>query len=374
MSLLARISRIAPRFSFPALLVALALTGCSTQKAAKSGPVFFPPAPNPPKVQFLMSINDSSDVEEKKSSFSLLLTGTSEESKVRPIGKPYGVAAGNGKIYVCDSGMNMIEIIDLKAKTFERLKGDVNIGKLKKPINLTLDSAGNLFVADTNRREILMYDAEGNYLRAYGKELQIKPVDVAVDAEFVYALDLLSNEIKVIDRKSGELVRAFAKDLLYMPSNMTTDANDFIYVSNVGHGNVTKIDKDGHLLASYGKLGDAFGEFGRPKGVAVDNTGRIYVADAMFYNVQVFSDKGRLLMFFGDPGLLAGSLNLPAGITVTRDNLDFYQKLAAPGFILEQIIIVGNQYGNSKISIYGLGEMKGAEGAPAAKPAEQKKP
>ena len=348
------------------------LAGCAADKVAKT-PVFYPPPPNPPRIQFLMCISDSSAVTERKSSLAKILSGDEEDGK--PIGKPYGVTVGRGKIYVADSGINTVQIIDLKKKTFEYLKGDMKLGKLKKPINLTLDSSGNLYVADTSRKEILMYDPEGNFLRTYGKELQMKPVDVAVDNEFIFALDIRNNEIKVISRKTGELVRAIGKTSLSIPTNMTLDSKDFLYVTNVGYGNVTKLDKDGHLIATYGKLGDLFGEFARPRGVSVDQQGRIYVADAQFYNVQIFNKEGRLLMFFGDPGITDGSMNLPAGVTTTRENLDYFQQLAAPGFILEDIVIVTNQYGDSKVSIYGLGEMKGAEkqadGTEATMPAEK---
>lgn len=338
--------------------IALVVAGCAAGKTAKA-PVFFPPLPNPPRIQFLMGISDSSDVMEKKSTLSTILSGDEPDGK--PIGKPYGVTTGNGKIYVADSGINTVQIIDLKNKTFEYLKGDKKQGKLKKPINLTLDSSGNLYVADTSRKEILMYDVEGNFVKTYGKELQMKPVDVAIDNEFIFALDIKNNEIKVISRKNGELVRTIGKEALSIPTNMTMDANNFLYVTNVGYGNVAKLDKDGHLIATFGKLGDLFGEFARPRGVSVDHQGRIYVADAQFYNVQIFNETGRLLMFFGDPGVTDGSMNLPAGVTTTKDNLDYFQKLAAPGFILDSIVIVTNQYGNSKVAIYGLGEMKGGE-------------
>ena len=352
------------RFPFIAVLMACALSGCAAPKAV-TAPVFYPPQPNLPRMQFLMAINESTDVEEKKTTFALVMTGGGDGDRVKPIGKPYGVTTGRGKIYVADSGINTVEIIDLKNKTFEYLKGDKNIGKLRKPINLTLDTSGNLYVVDTARKEILMYDAEGNFVRTYGKELQMKPVDVAVDNDSIYALDLTNNEIKVINRKSGEMERSIGKGDLSIPTNMTIDSKGFLYVTNVGHGNVTKFDRDGNLLATIGKLGNLFGEFARPRGVAVDSQGRMYVADAQFYNVQVFNENGRLLMFFGDPGLTPGSMNLPADIATSKENLDYFQQLAAPGFMLEEIIFVTNQYGDAKVAIYGLGEMKGGE-----KPAE----
>lgn len=286
-----------------------------------------------------------------------------------------------GKIYVCDIGVGNVVIIDPIKKSFEYLKGNTNVGKLKKPANIAADADENLYVADVARKEIVVYNSAGNFIRAFGKETDMKPTDVAVDGDLVYVLDLQkkNNEIKIFDRKSGELKQSIGKmaangEGLDMPTNFTFDNNGFLYATNSGSGKVIKFDKDGHILLSFGELGDVIGKFSRPKGIAVDHENRIYVVDGGNQNVQVFSEKGRLLIFFGDPGLLRGSLNLPVSISVTRDNLEYYQKLAAPGFILEAVMLITNQYGAEKISIYGLGQMQGAEsGAEQIKAATEKK-
>jgi hypothetical protein len=122
-----------------------------------------------------------------------------------------------------------------------------------------------------------------------------------------------------------------------------------------------KLDRDGHVLLSFGELGDAFGQFGRPRGITVDKEGIIYVADASHQNVQMFNGKGRLLMFFGDPGLPDGSLNLPAHVAVSYDNLEYFQKLADPSFVVEKVVFVTNQFGPAKLSIYGFGHPRGVE-------------
>jgi hypothetical protein len=122
-----------------------------------------------------------------------------------------------------------------------------------------------------------------------------------------------------------------------------------------------KYDIDGNFLGALGKMGDKAGSFARPKGVAVDQEGRIYVVDAGLNAVQVFDDQMRLLIYFGWPGLEAGSLNLPSGIAVTKENIDIYQKFAAPGFQVENLIFVVSQFGQEfnipRISVYGLGHM-----------------
>ena len=67
--------------------------------------------------------------------------------------------------------------------------------------------------------------------------------------------------------------------------------------------------------------------------------------------------------------LAAGALNLPAGIALTTEDLDYFQTLADPDFILEQVIFVTNQMGDAKVSIYGLGHKKGAAPTSTAAPA-----
>lgn len=346
------------------LLLLLTLSGCA-EKIVKSAPVFFPPPPNPPRIQYLMGISSSTDIEDKKSNFVFIATGKEEVNATKSISKPYGITSHNGKIYLCDIGVGNVIIIDLAQKSFEYLKGNYNVGKLKKPANLAVDKDGNLYVADVLRHEVVVFNAAGDFLRAFGKEEDMKPSDVAVDGESVYVLDIQKNrnEIRIFDRQSGRLLRSIGKSTaeqegLAIPTNFTLDRKGFIYTTNAGSGKIIKLDRDGHILLSFGEMGDIIGKFARPKGIAVDYEDRIYVVDGGLQNVQIFNDKGRLLAFFGDPGLLRGSLNLPVGITVTRDNLDYYQKLAAPGFILEAAILVSNQYGDEKISVYGLGAMQ----------------
>jgi DNA-binding beta-propeller fold protein YncE len=348
------------------------LAGCAAPPV-KVEPVFFPPPPNPAKVQFLKSINSSRDVEEEKSNFFLILQGASKED-FKPITKPYGITYNKGKLYVCDiQGLKVI-IIDLINKKFDYLKGNVGYGQLKKPLNLAVGSDGNIYVADVVRKEVVMYDSAGVFIKTYGKGIVKKPVDVAVDDSSLYILDLADNDIKVVDLKSGDLERSIGSGEgktpgLALPTNLSMDSKGYIYATNVGTSSVTKLDKDGHIISTFGKMGDSFGDFVRPKGITVDSQGRIFVVDGGIQNVQVFNENARLLMFFGNPPLKVGALDLPAGIATTTDNLDFYQKLAAPGFVVEEVIFVTNQQGASTISIYGLGHMEGA----VEPPKEEKK-
>jgi sugar lactone lactonase YvrE len=353
------------------LLLALAvcaLQGCAgSRPQADEAPVFFPPLPNAPRLQYLTHIENSKEFAGQKDKFSLFVYGATEEEKVRRIHKPFGIKTHNGKIYVSDLGASNIVIIDPAEMTFSDLKGNYSLGKLMKPASLAIDEEGRIYVADTMRKDIVVYNAEGDYLTAYGKELGIKPVDVEVDDKFIYVLDLPSNEIKVLDRKTGKYLRSIGKadgkgEGIALATAMTLGPDGLLYVSNAGSGRVLKYDRDGHLLDAFGEMGDSFGMFARPKGLDVDELGQIYVVDGGHQNVQIFSAEQRLLLFFGDPGLnpefRRGVLNLPTDIAVTRDNLEFFKRYADPAFEVEKLLFVINQYGPHKVAVYGLGQLR----------------
>ncbi len=352
-------------FFLGAIFLVATFSGCAQKVQLDAKPVFFPPPPNPPRIQYLTSISGAKDIEGEKKSFALVVIGGKKAAKEIRFIKPYGITTANGKIYICDMGLADVIAIDPDQKTLTGIKGNYNVGKLKKPVNVALDAEGRMYVADILRREVVVYSPQGDFVAGFGKELDMKPADVAVDDERIYVLDIKGNEIKVLDRKTGKYLESIGKetdglDRLSIPTNMHMSQDGNLYVTNVGTGRVMKLDRDGHLLLTFGQLGDVVGQFARPKGIAVDDENRIFVVDGGHQNVQVFNDDARLLIFFGDPGLMRGSLNLPTSIAVSKDNLEHFQKFADPTFELEELVYVVNQYGDDKISVYGLGHQKGA--------------
>jgi len=362
------------------LFLAGALSGCAGTTASSVGPIFFPPPPDEPHVQFLTGVTSSTDLEEKQSELSRLVSGGSKT--VTRLGKPYGVAVHKGKVYVCDVAASQVVVVDFANKTMKNLNDEIGGGALKKPIGVAVDEDGNVYVADNGRKDIAVYGPDGKYLKAYGKDLDYsRIIGVAAYKEFLLALDNRLGKIFVLHRTTGELLSTIGDSPdrsknMALPNGITVDSKGNIRVVNMGNGKVKEYDLDGHMLSEFGRLGDSPGDFTRPRGVAVDNDGNIFVVDAGHQVVQAFNNERRMLGYFGKPGLPAGSLNLPAGIAVSTDNLEHFQKLAAPGFKLQQIIYVVNQYAspiNYSLAVYGLGEMEGAAERTAARKAEADK-
>jgi hypothetical protein len=63
-------------------------------------------------------------------------------------------------------------------------------------------------------------------------------------------------------------------------------------------------------------------------------------------------------MFFGGPGNDRGNLSMPTAIKIDYDNVEFFQKYAAPNFEIEYLVVVANQFGLNKVAVFGYGSLR----------------
>jgi sugar lactone lactonase YvrE len=344
------------------LALALALAGgCSTARKGPPTYTFFPPAPDEPHVQFLAAFSSDTELG-RGTSFTDFLTG--RPTGPAPLVKPYGLALRDGKLYVCDTMSGAVQVFDL-AKRRARFFLPRGEGRLQTPINITLDADGTRYIADTGRNQVLIYSKDDTYVGAMGTKDEMRPTDVAVTADRLYVTDLKGHNVRVYSKADRKLLFVVPRDpaetkgKLFSPTNLAIDKQGRLLVSDLGTFAVKVYDLEGKYLRSIGQQGVAPGLFARPKGIAVDRDGRIYVVDAATQVVQLFDADGRLLMFFGQPGSSTqGELALPAAVKVDYDSVGAFQQRAAPGFKIEYLIVVSNQFGDHKVNVYGFGSKK----------------
>ena len=345
-------------------LFSLFLSSCAAPPdKIDSGPIFYPPLPNPPRIQHLTSFSSLRDLNEP-SAFSDFLLGK-EQASQSLINKPYGVTLANGKIFAVDTRGPGYVVFDLKQQRTHTIYG-AGAGRMKKPVNITLDTEGNRFITDTERDQVLMFDKEDKFVRAFGLEGQFKPTDVVLVNDEMYVVDIKHHKIHVLSKAFGTVIREFGKagskeNELYHPTNIKMGLDGNLYISDTGNYRIQVFTPKGQYIRSIGKAGSGLGNFARPKGVALDRNSNVYVVDAAFNNVQIFGADGKLLLFFGGAGNDAGALNLPTDIEIDYDNVKLFQKYAEPGFKIEFVILVANQFGPNKVSVYGYGKMKGMD-------------
>jgi DNA-binding beta-propeller fold protein YncE len=317
--------------------------------------VIFPPPPDTTRIQYLTHITNSQDIKGKQSGFNKFLFGPSTPV---PITKPYGITAHKSKIYICDTGLGGIIIIDFKKGSFIPFVPSGK-GQLKLPINCTLDDRDYLYVADGNRHQVVVFDETGKFLNAFGEAENFRPTDVAVAENKIYVASINEHRINIYDRDSLKLKTFFPDtetgdpSYLYQPTNIYLTQKE-IYVSDMGDYKIKVYTHEGEFIRSVGGYGNNFGQLMRPKGIAIDDRNNLYVVDAAFENVQIFDNLGRLLMFFGGPYSKPGDMWLPAGIALDNSSNEYFEKFVDKSFDLQYLVFVANQYGPDKIGVYGF--------------------
>jgi YVTN family beta-propeller protein len=332
-----------------------------------SQPVFFPNPPETPRLQFLKSYSGPDDLGiVKAGAFEKFVLG--EPETVEGISKPYGVAISRSKLYVCDVGKRMVEMFDLENGTFGYLTKDQ---RLMNPVNIYIDDDNIKYVADPTVGAVFVFDQNNNLIDMLGKELKINPIDVVVRGHRCYVTDFGSNRVFVLDRNTGKeiarigienktdrKINSFAElpaGEFSLISDLALDQRGNVYVTDKAAGRITMFDQSGKFIKTIGRVGKNIDEFVRPKGIAIDKENRIWVVDASTEVAKIYNQQAQLLLFFGLPGNKPGMMNLPAKIVLDYDNVELFRKYAVPGANIEFLVLVSNQYGPNKISVYGFG-------------------
>jgi DNA-binding beta-propeller fold protein YncE len=345
-------------FQWILCVAAVVLAGCATKPPAAKNYIVFPPPPDEPRIQFLKSFGSESDLK-GQNAFASFVLGSSQQAH-RPIIKPYGIAATKGKAYIADTQVQHICIADLIKRRFQTLK-PAGQATLAMPINIAVDTDGAMYITDTKREQVLMFDKKRDYIGEMGARGEMKPCGVKVTTDRLYITDLKNHCVRVYQKAGRKLLFTVPRDpkdenaILHSPTNIDVDQQGRMYVSDTGGFAVQIYDADGKHLRRVGDLGLQPGRFALPKGIGVDHEGRFYVVDAATTVVQVFDNEGKLLMYFGEPKTSGeGSLYLPAGLTIDYENVGLFQQYVAPGQKIEYLIWVTNQAGPKKVGVYGF--------------------
>jgi len=346
------------------IALAVTVTGCKSDEASKKVNdglfLFFPFPPAKPRVQYVTSFSDSSVVTKPKSSFEMFALGTKPEPPQR-ITKPYGLAARNGVVYVCDIRGANVTRVDFKSQSFDRM-GTQGPGALRNPINLVIDPLGFKFVVDAGRKQVVVFGPDEKYVKAFTLPEPCHPVDVAVWGNEIFVLDNdKTPQIVVFDRVSGKVLRTLGSrgkepGRFNFPSSICTDREGFLYVSDTVNARMQKLTREGKEVWIRGGRGYHLQQFNCPKGVRAGPDGIIYIVENSFELVKMYNSEGQILMFFGGPGAKAGSMLLPSSLAVDETSVPYFKKYFHKDFDVKYLLFVANQFGDRLINVYAFGE------------------
>ncbi len=356
MKALAFYSFLMVRRLFPAVVL---LVGCRSARISETPLVFFPAPPAEPRIQFLTWASGAEEVEPQRDGFESFILGE-ELRGGRRINKPYGIAVRDGVAYVADTKGLCLCRLDFKNGTYGKI-GVRGPGRLRKPINVAIDSLGFKFVVDAERKQVVVFDPQDQYTTAFDIPEPSRPVDLAIYKNELFVLDNDdSPEILVLDRSTGKIRRRFGAaggepGQFKIPNSLCVDQSGFLYVSDTHNWRIQKLTRNGEPVWVKGTPGYQLGQFGRPRGIRVDPDGIIYLVDGATEIVQMFDADGQTLMRFGGPGDAPGALGLPSMLAIDRTSIPYFRKYVHEKFTVKQILFVVSQYGRRLINVYAMG-------------------
>jgi len=369
--------------------------GCASSPDGQGiafGP-YYPPAPHAPRVQYLRSFAGGPDFAGPGGGFWRILFGGSTGAR-EPLVKPYGLAAADGRLYVCDTSRGDVFVFDFAGRSFDRFPHpDV---ALAKPIAVCV-ADGNVLICDVGLGAVLEFTPEGRLLGSVdlatmrqartadsqrssdGKTADsevgrsgkmnaavpegFRPVGIRRAADgTALVLNSAAHRVEVLDLSSGRQVGGWSgpgngPGQLYFPTALTQGPDGTVWVADRLNRRVTSFAPDGRVLSAFGDAGDQPGYLSQPRGLAVDDHGVVYEVDAGLPGVQLFDAAGEYLMGFGYPGDDGPQLSLPAGICLDRSSLPYFADWIRPGFEAEYLIFVAEQVGPKKIHVYAFGRL-----------------
>lgn len=219
-----------------------------------------------------------------------------------PLGLPIAVAVGpDDSLLVSDQEGRRLLFFD-RDGTFEKA---IPISEAERPTGLAVDRRrGRIYVADAPSRTspqhvVHVYDIEGRYLMdigkgaGHGEGFLHFPTYVAVDENGrLYVADSMNSRISCFEA-DGTFVRTYGRrgdrpGDFDKPKGIAFDTFGNLYAVDSSWSVVQIMNPDGQMLLYFGGRHRLPGFLQNPTAITIDRNNRIYIADTLNFRVSVY--------------------------------------------------------------------------------------
>jgi uncharacterized protein (TIGR03437 family) len=311
--------------------------------------------------------------------------GNGQQATNAFLNSPSGVAVdAAGNIYIADTGNNEVRKVNAATGIISAFAGSTTGGfagdgaaatsaQLHSPSAVTLDSAGNVYIADTANNRIRKVNTSGIITTVAGSSavstgligdgglatsaILNSPRGVMVDSSGnLYIADSGNNRVRKVG--TNGIINTIAGNgttgtvgmvgdggpainaSLSVPVGMALDSSGNLYIADSGDNLIRKVTTNGNIssIAGNGESGYSpgdenlaiYAELNEPEGLAVDGSGNVYFSDTGNEVIREVTAAGVISTIAGNQGIGnagdggpagAASLDTPIAIALTSTGL-----------------------------------------------------
>jgi sugar lactone lactonase YvrE len=232
-------------------------------------------------------------------------------SSGRPVitGVPDQAIDSQGDI-VAISGNQIVKLSSLGNEIWRVGTFGNSTGQFNNPSSIAVDSADNIYVADTYNHRIQKFNSTGDFQSQFGSfgsgDGQFDmPSDVSFDSiGNILVVDSGNHRIQIFNSNATFLSK-FGGEFGENPGQfqvvgrIAVDGANNFYVTDLANDRVQKFNSTGIFQNVIGLTKTAEGKLSGPTDVKLDSSGNIYVADASNNRVQKFDSSGNFILMWG---------------------------------------------------------------------------
>lgn len=248
--------------------------------------------------------------------------------------KPMGISFDkSGNMYVADTENNRVQCLK-KSGQFSHIIGagkqGSGKGQLNNPTDTGVDAKGKLYVVDSGNNRISVFTTGGKYERTIGREGKgegefMNPRKICITKDnYMIVSDSDNNRVQVFDPQ-GNFLRIIGgsdnapEGQLRQPVGVTSDSHGLIYVSQMKPASIKVYAFDGGYIGSFGKEGKGKGELLGPSDVTVDAQGGIIVSEWGNCRISIFDERGHYHGKYGKRGKKYGEFDGPCCVELNQE-------------------------------------------------------
>ena len=238
---------------------------------------------------------------------------------------PWGVAVNEqDEITVSDAGNHKIHFFRGGGTYIKSFGGEgTKPGEFNRPAGIAF-RVNNIILAEQHNHRVQEVSKQGQYLGHFGEEGSLDrqlngPCGLSIDSDGnILVADSLNKSIKIFS-SGRHILSKIGKEGSFTEPFHCIQHDNYLIVSDSGDHCVKLFDRKGEFLYKFGRKGNAEGDLNTPRCLSMDKAGHLMVCDKGNHRIQVFDLSGKFVAKFGTKGSGMGEFNTPVSAAVLSD-------------------------------------------------------